>query len=97
MAAYAGMAGTSMTGHHVMLAGRASIVNHCHVGDGCFVAAAGIVTNDVPDGAQVCGYPAIDKTKWSRIQMSQQKLPEMRRTLKKMERRLAALEQEEAT
>ncbi len=92
MAAYAGMAGSSCTGHHVMLAGRASIVNHCDVGSHVFVAAAGIVTHDIPDNSQVAGYPALDKSKWSRIQMSQQKLPEMRRKLKQMERRLAELE-----
>ena len=94
MAAYAGLAGSSSTSHHVMLAARASIMGHITVGSGCFVAGASVVTHDVPDGAQVAGYPAVDKSQWSRASMSYQKLPQMRRQLKQLEKRLAELERE---
>jgi UDP-3-O-[3-hydroxymyristoyl] glucosamine N-acyltransferase len=47
---------------------------------------------DVSDGAFVAGVPAIDHRRWKRAQALLKKLPELRRELRKLDERLAALE-----
>ena len=50
------------------------------------------IPNDVAAGAFVSGYPAIDNRDWLKASAVFKKLPEMRKTIADLERRLARLE-----
>ena len=50
------------------------------------------VGHDVPEGAIVSGSPAFDSRDWLRASATYSRLPEMLRTIRALERRIAQLE-----
>ena len=66
---------------------------HITVGEGATVAARGGATNSVAPGAIVAGFPAADLQEWRRTQVAQQRVPELLRRVKQLERQLQALEE----
>ena len=56
--AQSGVAGSSILGNGVVLAGQAGVKDHVSLGDGARVGAQGGVIGDVPAGVTVSGYPA---------------------------------------
>jgi len=91
--AQVGIAGSTQLGHHVILAGQCGLAGHLHIGDGVRVAAQTGVTSDVPAGQTVAGYPHQPIAEWRRSMAVQRHLPELQRTLRKLEARVAKLEQ----
>lgn len=91
--AQVGIAGSSSTGDYVVLAGQAGVADHTHLNDKVIVAAQSGVMQDVEAGRVVFGSPATDrKSAMIRIAISQ-KLPEMRRTIKELQREVESLRQ----
>lgn len=74
IAAQAGIAGSTVIGDNVMIGGQAGIADHVRVGDGARIAARSGVAGDVPAGATVEGYPAVDRWKWLRMMATLGKL-----------------------
>jgi UDP-3-O-[3-hydroxymyristoyl] glucosamine N-acyltransferase len=68
LAAQAGVAGSSTIGAGVQVGGQAGVADHCTVGPGARLAAKAGVIGDVPAGATVGGYPAVDRGRWLREQ-----------------------------
>ncbi len=66
MAAQSGIAGSAKLGDHVMIGGKAGIVGHITIGNNVTIHGATVVMKDLPDGAQVSGYPARDVSIWRR-------------------------------
>lgn len=64
IAAQAGFAGSARIGAGVLVGGQAGVADHVDVGDGARLAAKAGVIGDVPPGAVVAGYPAVDRTRW---------------------------------
>jgi UDP-3-O-[3-hydroxymyristoyl] glucosamine N-acyltransferase len=91
--AQVGIAGSTQLGHHVILAGQCGLAGHLHIGDGVRVAAQTGVTSDVPAGQTVAGYPHQPISEWRKSMAVQRHLPELQRTLRKLEARVAKLEQ----
>jgi len=89
-----GIAGSAIIGHHVVMGGQVGVVGHIRVGNLVKIAAKAGVINDIPDEAAVGGTPAIDITKAKRAYALLESLPEMRKKLKEIERRLADLSKE---
>jgi UDP-3-O-[3-hydroxymyristoyl] glucosamine N-acyltransferase len=83
-----GIAGSSTTGNYVVIAGQVGIVDHVHIGDGAIIGAKAGVTKDVPAGQRTLGAPATPERDQKRILMSLEKLPEMRRDLRKIKQHL---------
>lgn len=83
-----GIAGSAVIGHHVVMGGQAGVVGHIRVGNLVKIAAKSGVINDVPDEAMVGGTPAIDVAKAKRAYALIEFLPEMRKKIKDLERRL---------
>ncbi|HZT83478.1 MAG TPA: UDP-3-O-(3-hydroxymyristoyl)glucosamine N-acyltransferase [Gemmataceae bacterium] len=83
-----GIAGSSSTGDYVILAGQVGVADHVHIGDRALVGAQAGVTKDVPDGQRVLGAPATPEREQKRILMSLEKLPEMRRELRRIKQHL---------
>lgn len=89
--AQVGVSGSTRIGNRVVLAGQVGVAGHLSVGDGAMVGAQSGIGSDVPPGAVVSGSPAIPHGEWLRAQAVVKRLPEMRRELKALERRLAEL------
>jgi UDP-3-O-[3-hydroxymyristoyl] glucosamine N-acyltransferase len=90
-----GISGSTRIGNRVQIAGQVGIVGHVEVGDDCILAARTGVTKDIKPGQVVSGLPAIAHKEWLRCQMSFVKLPQMRKRLADLERRLRAFEERE--
>jgi UDP-3-O-[3-hydroxymyristoyl] glucosamine N-acyltransferase len=83
LCAQVGLAGSTDVGKNVILAGQVGVAGHCKIGDGAIATAQSGIPNDVPAGATVSGYPAIDNKLWLRCAALFHKLPELNRELRK--------------
>ncbi len=81
--AQAGLAGSTDIGKNVILAGQVGVAGHCKIGDGAIATAQSGIPNDVPAGAIVSGYPAIDNKLWLRCVAVFSRLPEIGKLLRK--------------
>ena len=77
LCAQAGLAGSTEIGKNVILAGQVGVAGHCKIGDGVIATAQTGIPNDVPAGAVVSGYPAIDNKLWLRCAAAFHRLPEL--------------------
>jgi UDP-3-O-[3-hydroxymyristoyl] glucosamine N-acyltransferase len=77
LCAQAGLAGSTDVGKNVILAGQVGVAGHCKIGDGAIATAQSGIPSDVPPGAVVSGYPAIDNKLWLRCSAAFAKLPEL--------------------
>jgi UDP-3-O-[3-hydroxymyristoyl] glucosamine N-acyltransferase len=91
--AQTGISGSCRVGHHVVLAGQVGVADHVTIGDGARVGAQSGVHRDVPAGAAVFGSPALPATEARRTMAALPRVPELLRTVRRLERRVAALEQ----
>lgn len=92
--AQTGIAGSSTSGDYVVCAGQAGIADHVHLGDGAIVGAKTGVHRDLPGGKAYLGIPARDAGLHAREQMALKRLPEMRSTVKQLEKQVAALQEQ---
>jgi UDP-3-O-[3-hydroxymyristoyl] glucosamine N-acyltransferase len=88
LVAQVGIAGSCTTGEYVVMAGQAGIVDHVHIGTGAVIGAKAGVTKDVPAGARMLGAPANPEREHKRALISLQRLPDMRRDLRKIKQQL---------
>jgi len=89
-----GVGGSAVIGKHVTLAGQVGVVGHLTVGDGASAGAQTCIMGDVAPGTKVLGTPAIALEQARRTAVSLVKVPEILKRLKKLEKRVADLNQE---
>ncbi|MBS1794475.1 MAG: UDP-3-O-(3-hydroxymyristoyl)glucosamine N-acyltransferase [Acidobacteria bacterium] len=89
-----GLAGSSVIGKRVILAGQVGIAGHLRVGDDVVITAKSATSHDVEDGKIISGVPAFDNRDWLRSIAAFRRLGEMARTVRELEKRLAAIEKE---
>jgi UDP-3-O-[3-hydroxymyristoyl] glucosamine N-acyltransferase len=82
--AQVGLAGTTDVGNNVILAGQVGVSGHVKIGDGAVATAQSGIPNDVPAGAVVSGYPAIDNRLWLKCCAAYAKLPEIAKAVRKL-------------
>ncbi len=87
--AQVGISGSTILEDRVTLAGQVGTVGHVRVGQGTTVAARGVVTEDVPPGQLVSGFPLKPHSEEKRIMMALRKLPDLLRTVRRLEEELA--------
>lgn len=87
-----GLAGSTILEKNVLLAGQVGISGHLTIHDNAIVYAQSGVGHDVPAGSVISGSPAFDAKLWLRTLPAYQKLPEMLRTMRELEKRVAELE-----
>jgi UDP-3-O-[3-hydroxymyristoyl] glucosamine N-acyltransferase len=92
LAAMSGIAGSTKLGRHVVCGGRVGIIDHLNIGDGVQIGASSTALNDIPSGLLVRGTPARELTRFGREQVALKKLPELLKTIKKLEQRVQELE-----
>ena len=90
--AQAGIAGSSKLGSNVILGGQSAIKDHVDIGNNVMVAAQSGVAADIPDDQVMSGSPAIPHREWLKASLTFPKLPEMRKAIKELEKKVAELE-----
>lgn len=89
--AQVGIAGSTTVGSNVILAGQAGIAGHIVIGDGVTVGPQAGVTRSLPAGQVVSGTPEMPHPLWLRISQILPRLPELKRKINDLEKRLDAL------
>jgi UDP-3-O-[3-hydroxymyristoyl] glucosamine N-acyltransferase len=87
-----GISGSCLIENYAILAGSAGIADHVKIGQGAVVMARAGVANDVAPKTHVFGSPAKEKRVAYREQVAISQLPDLLKTIKQLETRLAELE-----
>jgi UDP-3-O-[3-hydroxymyristoyl] glucosamine N-acyltransferase len=90
--AQAGLAGSSILKKNVLLAGQAGISGHLTIHEGAIVYAQSGIGGDVAAGSVVSGSPAFEAGEWRRAITAFPRLPEILKTVRRLEKRVAELE-----
>ena len=88
-----GIAGSTKIGRNVTLAGQVGVAGHIEIGDNAMVGAQAGVIYDLPGNQGYHGSPALPQREYIRAITSLPKLPEMRKTLLDLEKRLQKMEE----
>jgi UDP-3-O-[3-hydroxymyristoyl] glucosamine N-acyltransferase len=91
--AQVGISGSTKIGSNVTLAGQVGVVGHIEIGDNVMVGAQSGVTHDLPANQGYVGSPALGYREFLRAITVFPKLPEMRKTLIEIEKRLKKIEE----
>ncbi len=91
--AQVGISGSTKLGRSVILGGQVGLVGHIAIGDNVMIGAQSGVNEDVPPGQIVSGSPHMPHRNWLRAQACFSKLPEMRKTINSLIKRIELLEE----
>ena len=90
--AQVGIAGSTTVGKGVMIGGQAGLIDHLAIGDQAMIAAGAGIERDVEPGARMSGRPAKQSTAFFRSHILVEQLPELKKQISNLEKRLAAIE-----
>lgn len=90
--AQTGLAGSTVLEENVIMAGQTGSAGHLTIHKNAIVWAQAGVGHDVPEGGIVSGSPAFESREWLRASAAYTRLPEILRTLRALERRVAELQ-----
>jgi UDP-3-O-[3-hydroxymyristoyl] glucosamine N-acyltransferase len=93
LVAQVGIAGSTRIGRNVILAGQVGVAGHLEIGDRVKVGGKGGISRNVADGEILSGAPEMPHPLWLRVQRLLPRLPEMRKKIVELERRLRELEE----
>jgi len=91
LCAHTGIAGSTTTGTHVVMAGRVGVRDHVHIGDRAVIGAMAGILGDVEPDVRIVGIPATPEKEQMRIQIALQRLPEMQKVFKQWQKEVEAL------
>lgn len=91
--AQTGLAGSTVLEENVIMAGQTGSAGHITIHKNATVWAQSGVGHDVPEGCIVAGSPAFEAREWLRAVTAYPRLPELLRTVRALEKRVAELEQ----
>ncbi|HSP66927.1 MAG TPA: UDP-3-O-(3-hydroxymyristoyl)glucosamine N-acyltransferase [Bryobacteraceae bacterium] len=86
--AQTGLAGSTILGKSVLLAGQVGVSGHLTIHDGATIYAQSGIGGDVAAGAVMSGSPAFDAREWLRAITAFQKLPELLKRVRQLEKHL---------
>jgi UDP-3-O-[3-hydroxymyristoyl] glucosamine N-acyltransferase len=92
LAAQVGIAGSTRLEDRVTLAGQVGVAGHLTVGAGVVATAQTGIPNSVEPGKLISGYPAIDNRDWLKSSAVFRRLPELKKAVAELQRRLEELE-----
>jgi UDP-3-O-[3-hydroxymyristoyl] glucosamine N-acyltransferase len=92
--AQVGISGSTKLGKGVILGGQAGLVGHINIGDYVMVGAQSGVHDDVPSHQVVSGSPHMPHQKWLRVQACVAQLPDMRKNMAALLKRVEKLEKD---
>ena len=91
--AQVGISGSTKIGSNVTVAGQVGVVPQVEIGDNVMVGAQAGVTHDLPANQGYLGSPALPHREFLRAITTFPKLPEMRKTLLHLEKRIEKMEE----
>lgn len=91
LCAQVGIAGSCVTGDHVVMAGQVGLRDHTSIGDRAQIGAKAGVSSDLEGDQQYLGAPAIPARQQMQIIFALQKLPDLKKKVRQLERQLADL------
>jgi UDP-3-O-[3-hydroxymyristoyl] glucosamine N-acyltransferase len=83
-----GIAGSVTTGDYVVMAGQVGIADHITIGDRTMLGAKAGVHRDIAADQRMIGVPATPDREQYRIVMALEKLPELRKDVQRMKKKL---------
>jgi len=90
--AQVGLAGSTKTGTGVVLTGQVGAAGHLRIGDGAIATPQTGIASSVEAGVIVSGSPAIDHRNWLRSSVAFSRLPDILKSVRGLENRVAFLE-----
>jgi UDP-3-O-[3-hydroxymyristoyl] glucosamine N-acyltransferase len=90
--AQTGIAGSSKTGRHVIVAGQSGITGHVTLGDGVIITARSGVSKSITEPGKYTGEPAVPMNEHHRLQVQMRQLQKYLSRIQELEKRLADLE-----
>jgi len=91
IAAQTGIAGSTKTGHHVMMGGQTGILGHVTIDDFTMIASRGGISKSLKSG-KYRGSPAIPLNEYNRQEIHVRRLEDYVERIKELEKKIAALE-----
>ncbi|MBM3790226.1 MAG: UDP-3-O-(3-hydroxymyristoyl)glucosamine N-acyltransferase [Acidobacteria bacterium] len=91
LAAQVGLAGSTRIGRRVQAAGQVGFAGHLTVGEGAVITAQSGVPHDIPAGAVMSGYPAMENPAWRRSVTLFGHLPELMKRVRDLEKQVELL------
>lgn len=95
LVAQTGIAGSAKVGNYVTFAGQSGSAGHITIGDRCIFAARSAPINDVAAGSFCAGFPARPHKEWLRGEAGIQKVPDLIKKVRDLEKRLQAMEEKD--
>lgn len=92
LAGQAGISGSTKLGKKVIMAGQAGVADHITIGDKVIIAAQAGIMKDIPSNSVVVGTPQRNIKEFMKITASLSHLPELLKTVKKLEEKIEKLE-----
>ncbi len=86
-----GIAGSCQTGDFVVMGGQVGLADHLIIGTGAQIAAKSGLMHDVEPGQRMFGIPARPAREEMQLLASRAKLPEMRKSIRNMEKQIEEL------
>ncbi|MEW5909394.1 MAG: UDP-3-O-(3-hydroxymyristoyl)glucosamine N-acyltransferase [Thermodesulfobacteriota bacterium] len=90
--AQVGIAGSTKIGKNAILAGQAGIAGHLEIGDHVTIGPQAGIARSIPAGTTVSGSPEMPHALWLRVQGLLPKLPEFKKEIRELDKRLTAIE-----
>ncbi len=87
-----GISGSTRIGNHVTLAGQVGVAGHLSIGDNVMVGAQSGVPGSLEANAGYSGSPTMPHKEWLRAMAVVPRLPELKKTVNALEKRIAELE-----
>lgn len=87
-----GLAGSSIIGKRVILAGQVGIAGHLKVGDDAVITAKSATSHDIAPGKIISGIPGFENRDWLRSTAAFRRLGEIARALRDLMKRVEQLE-----
>ena len=94
IAAQTGFAGSCKIGRHATFGGQSAVTGHVTLGDNITIAGKGGASQNLEGGQVYSGTPAIPHKKWLKSSLVFAQLPEMRREISSLRKRLQELEEQ---
>jgi UDP-3-O-[3-hydroxymyristoyl] glucosamine N-acyltransferase len=80
-----GLSGSTHVGQYVRMGGQVGAAGHLTIGDGAQIAAQSGISNDIPAGAIVGGWPPIEIHLWRRMLAALPRVPELLKRVRRLE------------
>ncbi|OGW29354.1 MAG: UDP-3-O-(3-hydroxymyristoyl)glucosamine N-acyltransferase [Nitrospirae bacterium GWC2_57_13] len=95
IAGQVGIAGSSTLGSYVVFGGQVGVADHTTVGDRVMAGGKAVIAKDVPPGQIIAGNYAMPIREWLKVQAVLPKLPELKKLVVDLERRIAVIEKKD--